>query len=122
MECFKNGILNECDEVCGKKKSRRNRGDTWLWNEEVKDTIRRKKEVNMELCRNWNKEINCAHHEKNAKKMVAKAIKRETQKTMSSVDRDSDRMLRLIRSIKRDDRDVVGRGCIKGRNGKLHFS
>ena len=33
---FKDGVLKACDEVCGKKKSRRDRGDMWWWNEEVK--------------------------------------------------------------------------------------
>ena len=48
---FKDGALKACDEVCGKKKSRRNRGDMWQWNEEVKDTIARKKMAFKELCR-----------------------------------------------------------------------
>ena len=26
---FKNGMLQACDEVCGKKKGRRNHGNTW---------------------------------------------------------------------------------------------
>ena len=40
---FKDGVLKACDEVCGKKKSRRHRGDMWWWNEEVMDIIARKK-------------------------------------------------------------------------------
>ena len=35
---FKDGVLNACDEVCGKK-SRRSNGDTWWWNEEVKEEV-----------------------------------------------------------------------------------
>ena len=46
---FKDDVLKACDEVCGKK-SRRDRG-TWWWNEEVKDTIARKKAAFKELCR-----------------------------------------------------------------------
>ena len=38
---FKHGVLKACDEVCGKKKSRRDQGDMWWWNEEVKDNIAR---------------------------------------------------------------------------------
>ena len=34
---FKDGILKACDEVCGKKRGRRSKGDTWWWNEEVKE-------------------------------------------------------------------------------------
>ena len=37
--------------MCRKKKSRRDRGDMWWWNEEVKDTIARKKAAFKELCR-----------------------------------------------------------------------
>ena len=39
------------EEVCGKKKSSRDQGDMWWWNEEVKDTIARKKAAFKELCR-----------------------------------------------------------------------
>ena len=28
-EHFKDGVLKACDEVCGKKRGRRNKGDTW---------------------------------------------------------------------------------------------
>ena len=48
---FKDGVLKACDELCGKKKSRRDQGDMWWWNEEVKDTITRKKAAFKELCR-----------------------------------------------------------------------
>ena len=36
---FKDGILKPCDEVCGKKRGRRSKGDTWWWNEEVKESF-----------------------------------------------------------------------------------
>ena len=28
-KCFKEGVLKACDELCGKKKGRRDQGDTW---------------------------------------------------------------------------------------------
>ena len=44
---FKEGILQACDEMCGKKRGRRDREDTWWWNEEVhvKDAIARRKQL-----------------------------------------------------------------------------
>ena len=48
---FRDGVLKACDELCGKKKSRRDQGDMWWWNEEVKDTITRKKAAFKEVCR-----------------------------------------------------------------------
>ena len=37
---FKDVVLTACDKVCGKK-SRRDEGDMWWWNEDVKDTMAR---------------------------------------------------------------------------------
>ena len=31
--------------MCGNKRGRRNKGDTWWWNEEVKEAVSRKKEA-----------------------------------------------------------------------------
>ena len=36
---FTDRVLRACDEVCGKKKGRRSKGDTWWWNEEVKEAV-----------------------------------------------------------------------------------
>ena len=44
-ESFRDGILTACDELCGKKKLRKNGGNKWWWNEEVSNAIARKKEV-----------------------------------------------------------------------------
>ena len=38
--------------VCWKKIGRRSKGDTWWWNEEVKEAVSRKKEAHMAMC--WN--------------------------------------------------------------------
>ena len=48
---FKDGVLKAFDKVCGKKKSRRDQRDMWWWNEEVKNTITRKKAAFKELCK-----------------------------------------------------------------------
>ena len=50
-EHFKDGVLKAYDEVCGKKRSR-SKGDTWWWNEEVKEEISGKKVTHKAMCRN----------------------------------------------------------------------
>ena len=35
-KCFTEGMLKAFDEVCGKTKGRRDQGDTWWWNKDVK--------------------------------------------------------------------------------------
>ena len=74
---FKDGILRACDEVHGKKRCRRSKGDTWWWNEEVKEAISRKKDAHMVMCRNsseWNKN-RYKSMKKKTKKAVSKAIR-----------------------------------------------
>ena len=76
---FKNGVLKACDEVCGKKKSRRNRGDIWWWNEEVKNIIARKKVTYKELCR-FPSEQNKAKYKRirnQTRKIIATAMRME---------------------------------------------
>ena len=30
---FKDGVLKACEQLCGKRKQRREQGSTWWWNE-----------------------------------------------------------------------------------------
>ena len=52
-KCFKEGLLKACDEVCGKKKGRRDQEDTWWWNKDVKEAIARKKDAYKEMFKSW---------------------------------------------------------------------
>ena len=54
--------------------------------------------------------------------MLTNALRKEEQKEMSRLDRGPGRIFSHIMSIKKDGKDVVGGGYIKGRNGKLDFS
>ena len=47
---FKDGVLEACDEVCGKKKGRKIIGDAWWWNVDVKETVSRNKEPQNTMC------------------------------------------------------------------------
>ena len=46
-------ILEACEELCGKRKQRKERGSTWWWNEEVQEAIKRKK-MHSERCARFN--------------------------------------------------------------------
>ena len=49
---FKDGVLWACDAVCGKKRVKRAKGDTWWWNEEVMQTISKRNNAHKVMCRN----------------------------------------------------------------------
>ena len=44
------GVLNSCDEVYGKRIGRISKGNTWWWNEEVKEAVSRKKDAHWAMC------------------------------------------------------------------------
>ena len=50
-ESFRAGILTACNEPCGKKKVRKNGGNKWWWNGEVRNAIARKKEAFQTFCK-----------------------------------------------------------------------
>ena len=82
---FKDGLLKACDEVCGKKKFRRDRGDMWWWNEEVKDIIARKKVAFKELCR-FPSEENKTQYKRlrnQRRKIVAGAMRMEANQELN---------------------------------------
>ena len=86
MECSKEGVLKACDKVCGKKKGKRDQGDTWWWNEDVKEVIARK-DVHKEMCKSGT-EANKARYKnmKNwAKKVVVKAMKEMAERELKEL-------------------------------------
>ena len=53
---FKYGILETCDKVCWKKRGWKSKGDTWWYDEEVKDAVLRKKDADKTMCQNSTEE------------------------------------------------------------------
>ena len=83
---FKDSVPKACDEVCEKKKSRRVQGDMSWWNEEVKNTIARKKAAFKELCRFTSEEnkTKYKHIRSQTRKIVAKAMRTEANQEMNN--------------------------------------
>ena len=88
---FKDGVLKACDELCGKKESRRDQGDMWWWNEEVKDNIARKKAAFKELCR-IPSEQNKTQYKRirnQTRKMVARAMRMKANQELNNLYQNS---------------------------------
>ena len=69
------------------KKSRRDRGDMWWWNEEVKDTIARNKTIFKELCR-FPSEENKTRYKRlrnQTRKIVARALRMEADQELNNL-------------------------------------
>ena len=55
-EHIKDEDLEACDDVYGKNRGRRSKGDTWWWNEEVKEVVSRRKDAHKAMCLNSTEE------------------------------------------------------------------
>ena len=49
---FQDAVLRARDEACEQKRVRRSEGDTWWWDEEVREVISRNMDVHKVMC--WN--------------------------------------------------------------------
>ena len=76
-ESFSGGILMACDELSGKKEVRKNGGNKWWWNEEVRNAIARKKEAFKMFCKTGLEEHKISYRKmrNQTKKVIAKAMK-----------------------------------------------
>ena len=90
--------------MCGKKKSRRDQGNTWWWNEEVNETIARKKVAFKKLCR-FPSEENKTHYKSirnQTRKIVARAMKMEANKELNDLYQNSNSVFYFLRRMKKE--------------------
>ena len=71
-KCFREGMLKAFDEVWGKTKGRRDQGDTWWWNKDVKEVIVRKKDAHKEMFKSGT----CEHSMKIVEKVLERRMRR----------------------------------------------
>ena len=112
---FKNRMLQACDEACGKKKGRRNHGDTWWWDEEVKKAIQLNKVAHKKMCKNRLKENKAKYMniKNQTKKMVANSMKKELEEELTKLNKKPNNIFTLVMFIKSDWKDIEGGRCMK---------
>ena len=97
---FKDGALKACDEVCGKKRGRRSKGDNWWWKKEVKEAVSRKKDAHKAMCQD-NTDKNKRHKsmKNKAKKAVSKAMKEKAEEALIEYTNCPNWIFRLVKRI-----------------------
>ena len=121
---YKKGVLLACDKLCGKTKGRGDRGNTWWWNEQVRDAIDRKKEAFKLWCTNRSMESknNYRKARNETKKVIAKAMKQEAEEEMNVLCTKPNDVFKFVKFIRKEERDKEGRGCMKDKDGRLVVS
>jgi hypothetical protein len=127
---LKNCLLDMADEVCGKTKGKQRHRETWWWNAEVAELVREKRrlfkiygkskrgldKVKMEIDKR-----NYEEAKRTAKKGISKAQEVERRKFGEKLDEEDGKgtVFRVAKQIVRNNRDVVGGGCVKDTDGKI---
>ena len=120
---FKDGVLKAFDEVCGKKKSRRDQGDMLWWNEEVKDTIATKKAAFKEVCR-FSSEENKTKYKSikiQTRKIVARAMRMEANQELNNLYQSSNSVFYFLQRMKKERKNEQRGRCLRERDGRLGF-
>ena len=118
---FKDGVLKACDDVCGKKRGRRSKGDTWWWNEDMKEAVSRKKDAYKAMCQH-NTEENKRRHKSMKNKAVSKAMREKAEEVLTDLQNCSNGMFRPVKGLKTDSKEVEGGRCMRRSDGKLCFN
>ena len=123
-ESFRDGVLTACDELRGKKKVRKNGGNKWWWNEEVRNATARKKEAFKTFFKTGLEEhkMFCRKMRNQTKKVIAKAMKTEAEKEMKELREKPNKIFKFVKFMKKDGKDVEGGKWIKGRDGIIGFN
>ena len=70
--------------MCWKKSGRRSKGDTWWWNEEVKEAVSRKKEAHRAMCQSSTEEYK-RRYEIMKNKAASKAMRRKVEEVLTGL-------------------------------------
>ena len=98
--------------MCGKTKGRKDQGNTWWWNEQVKEAIDRKKKAFKTWCKNRSAE-NKSNYRKarnRTRKVVAKAMKQAAEEEMKVLYNKSNNVFKLVKFMRRVGKDINGGG------------
>ena len=125
-ECF----LGVAEEVCGNTRGRQRHSETWWWNDEVAKSVEEKRR----LFRIYDKskrgtDRQRADEDRNryveakraARREIAKAKEVERRKFGEILDEADEKgtIFRVAKQVVRNNRDVIGGGCIKDTNGEV---
>jgi hypothetical protein len=116
-------VLAAADEVCGWTKGKCRHGETWWWDESVKRAFEDKKEKFKEWKRDKMADAKSKYNKakKFAKRAVSIAMREASERLMKEMENDksSKIMLKIAKQSMKDNKDVVGNGCVRDRSGKL---
>jgi hypothetical protein len=119
-ERYRDCVLAAADEVCGWTKGKCRHGETWWWDESVKRALEDKKEKFKEWKRDKTADAKSKYNKakKFAKRAVSIAMREASERLMKEMENDksSKIMFKIAKQPMKDNKDVVGNGCVRDRS------
>jgi hypothetical protein len=134
VECLwrelKNVMVEGADAACGKTKGPQRHRQSWWWNNEVAGAVKEKRRLFVIWGKTKRgddkKKATCdeqAYHEakRKASRVIGKAKESERRKIGESLDEEDGkgRLYRAVKQMVKRNKDVVGGGCMKDKDGKV---
>ena len=125
-ECW----LEVASEVCGKTRGKQRHSETWWWNAEVAELVKRKRQLFQTYGRSKRGKDRVKMEQDKSKyeaakhatrKGIAKAQEAEQRKFGEKLDEEDSKgtLFRVAKQIVRKNREVVGGGCVKDTDGRM---
>ena len=86
--------------------------------------IARKKDVHKEMCKSGTEENKARYKnmKNRVKKVVAKAMKEAAEQELRELSEHPNKVFKLVKSMKKNGKDVEGGRCMRGSDERLNFS
>ena len=85
----------------------------------MKEAIQQKKVAYKKMCKNRSKEIKAKYR---TKKVVANSMRKEAEKELTKSNKKPNNIFTLVKFMKKDENDIEGGRCMRGKGGRLGFS
>jgi hypothetical protein len=120
---LKDGLLEISDQVCGRSKGPPRHKETWWWNKETEIAVKEKRRLYVVWDASRSDQDRQAYCKARsvAKKEIHKAKEVETQKLGERLEKEDGKgnLFRIAKQMVKGNRDVVGGGCVKDKDGKM---
>jgi hypothetical protein len=120
---LKDCLMEVSESVCGKTKGKSRHKETWWWSEDISKLVEKKRKCFLELRKSDTVANKVAYRvaNKSVKKAIAKAKEQECKRigeNLESADGKGN-LFRVAKQMAQRNRDVIGGGCVRGKDGRL---
>ena len=90
----------------------------------MKEAIQQKKVADKKMCKNRLEENKAKYKniKNRTKKVVADSMRKEAEKELTKLNKKTNYIFTLVKFMKKDEKDIEGGRCMRGKGGRLGFT